>query len=234
LADLTRLEGKLAVVTGSSRGIGLAVAQRFAAGGAHVVRLARSLREATTAEFTDAPCDVADEAAVRAVLERVVEERGTPDILVNNAGAFVLKPLVETTGDELAGQLAVNVSGPFHVIRTLLPHFLRHGRGHIVTIGSVADYLPLPGNAAYAASKFGLRGLHEVVAAELAGTGIHTTLISPGPTDTSLWDSLHPDDRADLPNRVQMQAADDVAEAVVFAVTRSSRTNIDLIRMMPA
>ncbi len=107
------------------------------------------------------------------------------------------------------------------------------GRGRIVTIGSVADYRTFPGNAAYGASKRGLRALHEVLQEELAGTGVRATLISPGPTDTRLWDPLDPDRREDLPGRASMLQPNDVAEAVLFAVTRPDRVTVDVLRLQP-
>jgi NADP-dependent 3-hydroxy acid dehydrogenase YdfG len=153
--------------------------------------------------------------------------------VINNAGTFLLKPLAETTKHEFESNLAVNLTGPFLVLRELLPHLIRHDRAHVVTIGSVADHIPFPGNAAYGASKYGLRGLHEVVTRELSTTDVRTTLISPGPTDTDLWEELDAKDES-LMDRADMLHADDVAQAVLFAVTRPPRANVELIRMSPA
>ncbi|MEX1050107.1 MAG: SDR family oxidoreductase, partial [Gemmatimonadales bacterium] len=99
------------------------------------------------------------------------------------------------------------------------------------TIGSIVDYQGFPGNAAYAASKWGVRGLHEVARAEVAGSGVRFTLISPGPTDTPLWDPIDPDRRPDLPNRDAMLRPEEVAEAVRFVVTRG--TVIEGLRLNP-
>jgi NADP-dependent 3-hydroxy acid dehydrogenase YdfG len=103
-----------------------------------------------------------------------------------------------------------------------------------VTIGSVVDHQPYAGNAAYAASKYGVRGLHEVLAEEVRGKGVRTTLISPGATDTRLWDDLDPDAREDLPARADMLLPIDVAEAVLYAVTQPPRVNVEWIRLLPA
>jgi 3-hydroxy acid dehydrogenase / malonic semialdehyde reductase len=118
------------------------------------------------------------------------------------------------------------------VLRAFVPAMLERG-GHVVTVGSIADHVAFPGNAAYAASKFGLRGLHETLKAEYAGTGLRFTLVSPGPTDTTLWDPVDPDRRPDLPNRAGMLQAGDVADAVLFAVTRPNRVNVELLWVMP-
>jgi NADP-dependent 3-hydroxy acid dehydrogenase YdfG len=107
------------------------------------------------------------------------------------------------------------------------------GSGLVITIGSIADHLPLPGNAAYAASKFGLRGLHGVLAAELAGTGVRATLVAPGPVDTELWDAVDPDTRPGFTKRRDMLRAEDIAEAVLFVATRPAHVVIPELFIEP-
>lgn len=231
---MSSLAGDLALVTGASRGIGLAIAEALQRAGAKVARLARSLEDEAGESLVDVRCDVTDEAAVQRAVDLVIAQHGVPTIVVNNAGAFLLKPLVDTTSAEFEQQLAINVIGPFLVVRAVLPHLLQRGSGRIVTIGSVADHRIFPGNAAYGASKHGVRALHAVLQEELQGTGVQATLISPGSTDTRLWDPLDPNGREDLPARASMLRPDDVAEAVVFAVTRPSTVNVDVLRLMPA
>lgn len=227
------LAGKLALVTGASRGIGLAVATVLRDAGAHVVRLARSVINQTTDGWTDVPCDVADPAAVERAIARIVGERGVPDIVVNNAGIFFIKPVAETTSEDFSRTIAVNLTAPFLVVRTLVPHVVQRGTGHFVTVGSVSDHVPYTGSTAYAASKYGLRGMHEVLRAELSRTGVRTTLVSPGPVDTPLWDPVDPDGRPGFTKRSAMLAPEDVAEAVLFAVTRPARVDVTEIRLMP-
>lgn len=228
------LKGRLALVTGASRGIGLAVADELRAAGAHVVRLARSLTDGSADRQTDLRCDVADAAAVEAALARVFHELGTPDIVVNNAGVFFIKRIEETTTAEFTQTIAVNLTGPFLIARALVPYLKRRGSGHLVTIGSVSDHVGYPGSTAYAASKYGVRGMHEVIAAELARTGVRTTLVSPGPVDTEMWDSTDPDSKPGFTKRRDMMRAEDVAEAVLFAVTRAPRVDVTEIRLLPS
>src|SRR5690606_11757039 len=113
---------------------------------------------------------------------------GAPDILENAAGSFLLAPIAETSTDDFLEQLAVNLGGPFYLIRAFLPDMLVRRAGHIVNIGSISGRVSMAGNGAYGASKFGLRGLHQVLAEEVRGTGVRATLIEPAATDTPLWD----------------------------------------------
>ena len=230
---MNSLAGRIALVTGASRGIGLAISDELYRAGAHLIRLARSVPTASSDRRTDFTCDVTNEEEVNRVISRVIDDVGVPDIVINNAGTFLLKPLAETTKRDFEKQLAVNVTGPFLVLRGLLPHLIRHDRAHVVTIGSVADHVPFPGNAAYGASKYGLRGLHEVMTRELSTTDVRTTLISPGPTDTSLWEELESANESPM-DRAHMLHAEDVAQAVLFAVTRPPRANVELIRISPS
>lgn len=231
---MTPLDRRTAVVTGASRGIGLAIARQLEEAGAHVVRWARTISNEQADRHTDIRCDVTSEEDVRRAAQRTLDLCGVPDILVNNAGAFLLKQLHETTTEEFEAQVGTNLRGAFFVIRAFLPGFLKRRSGHIVNIGSVADHSPFAGNAAYGAGKYGLRGLHEALALELKGTGVRMTLISPGPTDTTLWDPMDPDSRADVVSRADMLRPVDVAEIVLFAVTRPSHVSVEWLKVMPA
>jgi len=228
------LAGRVAVITGASRGVGAAVSCALSGAGATVVRLARSLGDRTEAWGRDLRCDVADEAQVADAASRILAEIGVPSVLVNNAGSFLLAPLAATTAGQFDAQVAVNLRAPFLVARALLPAMQAAGGGRHIVIGSVADHLAFPENAAYAASKFGLRGLHEVLRAEYHGTGILCTLVSPGPTDTTLWDPFDPDARPGFVPRRRMLHPEDVAQAVAFVATRPPHVDVDWLRLGPA
>jgi NAD(P)-dependent dehydrogenase (short-subunit alcohol dehydrogenase family) len=227
------LDGRVALVTGASRGIGAAAAEVLAGEGATVIRVARTLREGTQDRFQDIPCDLTDAEQVDRLANRVIQQHGPPEVVVSNAGAFLLQPLEVTKAAELELQLAVNIKAPFAVAKAFLPAMRSAGRGSFITVGSVADHVGFPENAAYAASKYGLRGLHETLLAEYAGTGVRLTLVSPGPTDTAVWDPFDPDHREGFIPRAEMLRPADVAEAILFVATRPPHVLIDWLRLGP-
>lgn len=218
------------LITGASRGIGAATARRFAASGATIVRLARS-ELPPLAGARDYRVDLADPVDRQRALDKVSAEVPLPDIVISNAGAFLLAPLEDTSDALLREQLAINLEAPLAIARHFLPAMKERGSGSHIVVGSIADWKAYPENAAYAASKFGVRGLHEVLLEECRGTGVRCTLVSPGPTDTSVWDRVDPDGRGDLPNRAEMLCVDDVAAAIHFAATQPAHVQIELIRM---
>jgi NAD(P)-dependent dehydrogenase (short-subunit alcohol dehydrogenase family) len=222
------------VVTGASRGVGAATAELFASEGAQVIRVARSLSAGSHGSFHDVPCDLTDPAQVNRLGVRIVTQHGAPDIVVSNAGSFLLRPLEETDPAEFQQQLAVNLAAPFHVARAFLPAMRNAGKGSFISMGSIADHVGFPENAAYAASKFGLRGLHETLVAEYRGSGVRLTLVSPGPTDTDMWDRVDLEQRPELTPRSGMLRPNDVAEAILFVATRPPHVLIDWLRLGPA
>jgi NAD(P)-dependent dehydrogenase (short-subunit alcohol dehydrogenase family) len=231
---VTQLAGRVAVITGASRGIGAAAAETLAGEGARVIRLARTLRDVTRDNVEDVRCDLTDPQQVSRVAERIIAQYGAPDIVVSNAGAFLLRALEATETAEVDLQLAVNVKAPFYIAKAFLPSMRAAGKGSFISIGSVADHVGFPENAAYAASKYGLRGLHETLVAEYSGTGVRLTLISPGPTDTNMWDSVDLDNREGFTPRAMMLRPADVAEAITFVATRPSHVVIGMLRLGPA
>jgi NAD(P)-dependent dehydrogenase (short-subunit alcohol dehydrogenase family) len=231
---VTQLAGRVAVVTGASRGIGAAAAETLAAEGARVIRLARTLRDLTRDNVEDVRCDLTDAEQVSRVAARIIAQYGAPDIVVSNAGAFLLRALEATETADIDLQLAVNVKAPFYIAKAFLPSMRAAGKGSFISIGSVADHLGFPENAAYAASKYGLRGLHETLVAEYSGTGVRLTLISPGPTDTNMWDPIDPDNREGFTPRAMMLRPADVAQAISFVATRPRHVVIEMLRLGPA
>jgi NADP-dependent 3-hydroxy acid dehydrogenase YdfG len=232
------LAGRTAIVTGASKGIGLATVRALAAAGVRVALVARSvdvLRE-IAGELGDAAlplaCDVADAAAVgRAVGEAIDRLGAAPDILVNSAGTFELARVDVASIEDVARTIDVNLIAPFAFIRTVLPGMRERGRGHIVNVGSIADRVAFPENGAYAASKFGLRGLHEVLRAECRGTGVRTTLVSPGPVNTGIWDAIDPDAREGFTPRDRMLTPEAIASAIVYALSQPVDVNVDELRL---
>lgn len=231
------LRGRTALVTGASRGIGAAIARRLGAAGVRVVLVARSeapLR--ALAESIDGaiavPCDMSDRAALAGLAQEVTDTlAGAPDILVNNAGSFFIAPAVETSIDAFRETLDLNLAAPFALVHEIVPTMRQRGTGHVVTIGSIADRVAFPGNIAYASSKFGLRALHQVLRAELKGTGVRASLVSPGPVDTDLWDAIDEKDRAGLTPRAEMLSAEAVADAVQYVLSLPPDVNIDELRL---
>jgi NAD(P)-dependent dehydrogenase (short-subunit alcohol dehydrogenase family) len=154
---------RLVVVTGGTRGIGAAIAERFRARGDEVVALGR------------ADCDVTDEAAVSTVFGAL----GEVDVLVNNAGVATSAPLVTSTVDEWRTQFDVNATGAFLCTRAVLPGMLSRDRGRVVTVASTAGLVGQRYTAAYSASKHAAVGLMRAVAAEVAGTGVTSNAVCP-------------------------------------------------------
>lgn len=227
------LAGRTAVVTGASRGIGAATARVLAKAGARVALMARtrSQLDSLAAEIGGiaVECDLRDRASLDAGVKLALSGLGdAPDILVNNAGVFRTAPMGELPADTIEDSVALNLVAPLLVVSAFLPGMRKRNRGHIVTIGSIADRKILEGNSVYSATKFGARAMHEVMRAELKGSGIRATLVSPGSTDTSLWDDAG---EGDFPPRSAMLSAESVADAILYAVTREPETNIDELRL---
>jgi NADP-dependent 3-hydroxy acid dehydrogenase YdfG len=232
------LGDRTSLVTGASRGIGAAVARALAGAGARVALVARS-GEALAAIAAGlgrghlaVACDLTRPSDVAELAARVTGwAGGPPDIIVNGAGIFPRAPLREQDSDEFARALDLHVTAPFRVMKAFLPAMRERGSGDLVMLGSVADRHVYPGNAAYSASKFGARALHEVLRAETRGTGIRATLVSPGPVDTDIWTPHEESLGRTLPARTEMLKPDDVARAVMFAVCQPRDVTMEEIRL---
>lgn len=234
------LAGRTALITGASRGIGLACAELLHGAGARLVLLGRDMEaldqhiKRRGGPATAHAVDLAIPESLTKALAKVRALDGPPDIIVNNAGQFLLNRVEGTSPDEFARIIAVNLTSHHAIVREFLPDLRRAKRGHVVTIGSLADRQALPYNAAYAASKHAARAMHEALREELRGTGVRATLVSPEHVDTQLWDDVANDMREDLVPRDRMLEAVDVAEAVLFALTRPPEVNVDELRLSKA
>ena len=213
------LAGRLAVVTGASRGIGAATASAVAAAGARVVLAARDAQALdvvagrirdTGGQATAVPTDVSDEAAVERLFA-VATESGPPGALICLAGVLTPAPFAATTSARWAETLGVNLTGTFLCCRAAFTAMAAAGEGRIVTIGSLSGVYAtekFPGLAAYNVSKYGVIGLTEAIAVEGKQHGISAVCVSPGAVDTEMLRRANPDLRPGL-------TPGDVAELIV-------------------
>ena len=188
------LDGLVAIVTGSSRNIGKAIAEALAAGGARVV--INGLRSLAAAQATAASieangghalvhmADITDAVAVKNMVAEVLHTWGRIDILVNNGAGHVVKSFEELTYEEWRHTLSINLDGAFHCIKACLPALVKSGGGSIVNIGGSAGHMPYAGRAPAAAAKAGLAGLTRALAYEFAPHHINVNCIAPGPVNT--------------------------------------------------
>lgn len=232
---------KTALITGGSRGIGLSVAHALVRAGVHVALIARGADELRArakelgADTVVVSADVTHVADVdRAVAVVQTAFGGAPDLLINNAGIFIPKALDVITPEEFERLITINLIAPFYLLRAILPAWKAQKRGHLITLGSIADRTIFAENGAYSASKFGIRAMHEALRAETKGTGVRTTLVSPSAVDTPIWDAVVQAKDSRFPSRDQMLTPDAVAEAVVWAAMRPANVNIDELRISAA
>ena len=235
---MRRLEGKVALVTGASRGIGCAIARALLDEGAHTFLVSRR-REAVRklaaawnaaggrAEALSA--DVTREREVYGLIARVKKRSGRLDILINNAGVFTYKPFEKTTLEDWRSNIDTNLTGTFLCTRAALPLLKRKRGGHILNIISVAGREAYENCSAYCASKFGALGLSRVLAEELRPFGIRVTAILPGPVRTKMIQKLG----LRVP-KGRILEPEDVARTVVEALTQPQRASLEEIVLRPA
>jgi len=217
-AAAARLRDRTAIVTGASRGIGRAIALRFAGEAARVgliardaealAEVARACTAAGAAATAVAVADVADPAQVARAAELLRAALGPADIVVNNAGAVLRKPALEITDAEWRRVLAVNLDGTFHVTRAFGAD-LRARRGRIINLASIAGRQGTPLLAAYCAAKHAVVGFTRALAEELRGAGVAVNAICPGSVDTEML-------RVGLPDAAPAMTPDDIAATAVF------------------
>jgi NADP-dependent 3-hydroxy acid dehydrogenase YdfG len=232
------LEGRSVVVTGASRGIGLATARAIADAGARVYCLARASHRLDDAVASlgygavAVSCDLANADEIDRAIDSIVTAcQGAPDGLVQAAGVFPLAPFQKTPAPQFEDALRINLLGPYRLAQPLATKMRERGSGHVVTIGSIADRKTYADNVAYSAGKFGARAVHEVMREELRGTGVRVSLVSPGPVDTAIWDAIDPDHRPGFTPRAMMLRPEAVADAVLYVLTRASDIDIDELRL---
>ena len=235
--EFETLEGKVAVITGASRGIGKATAFAFAAAGARLVLAARTpdavenvaaqLRQEGGAAIA-VPTDITQADAVARLFQRTLDAYQRVDILVNNAGSGRFGPVVDFTPSDWDNVLNSNLRGVFLCAKSALPAMFAQGSGHIVNVLSIAAREPFAESSAYCAAKAGALAFTKVLAAEVRQHHIRVTAVLPGSVHTSFWDeiSVHPDFE-------EMLKPAHVAEAIVSVCRQPQGMVTDEIVVMP-
>ena len=232
-----RVAGKVALVTGASRGIGREIALTLAREGADVgVGHFPDAREAAGAEEVVEACralgrhavalpgDVADAATMRAAVAALVAARGRLDVVVTNAGIVHRQPVADVAEADWDRVIGVNLKGTFNTVQAALPHLTRQGSGKVITVASELALVGRAGLAAYAASKAGVIGFTKCLARELAPLGIQANVVAPGPTDTEMLRNnplFRDENKANIPAGRWGQPRD-IALAVLFLASADS------------
>jgi len=223
-----RLTGKVALVTGGSRGVGKAVAAAYAAEGADVVVVARDRHrlEAAAAEIRKEGrrvvaflADVAERGKPQALGGLIRREFGRLDVLVNNASSLGPRvPILEYPEEEWERVIAVNLHGPFFVIKACLPVMMATGGGSIINVSSGVGRVGKPRWGAYAVSKFGVEGLTQVLAAELQPFGIRVNAVNPGGTRTAMRATAYPEE-----DPLTLPTPEEITPVFVYLASDESR-----------
>lgn len=231
---MNRLKGSVALVTGAGRGIGKAISRSLAAEGAHVVLAARSTAEIEAvaaecrAEGVDALAirtDMANPDDVKNFVHSAVDRFGKIDILVNNAGIGFFKPVISLSLQEFDSMWNVNMRGVFLAVREVLPWMMKASSGCIINIGSLAGKNAVKDGAAYAGTKWALRGFSSSLMLEVREKNIRVVTIFPGSVDTSF--------RRETRSGKSITQPEDVAAAVIFAATVPSRSMVSELDVRP-
>jgi clavulanate-9-aldehyde reductase len=241
----TALNGKVALVTGASSGIGEATARALAADGAHVAIAARrndrlaALRdelESAGAQVLTLELDVTDEGAARAAVQSTVDKFGALDIVVNNAGVMLLGPVENADTTDWTRMINTNVLGLMYLTHAALPHLLA-SQGTVVQISSVAGRVARSGSAVYNASKHAVNAFSEGLRQEVTGRGVRVVLIEPGMVATELREHItHAESKAGANKRAETMRqlqSEDIAEAVRYAVTAPAHVAINEVLIRP-
>lgn len=244
---MAKLEGKVAVVTGASSGVGEATAQALAAEGASVAVAARRKErlddlaqriESDGGRVLTVECDVTDEGQAHDLIRQVEEELGRVDILVNNAGVMLLSRIDKGLSDEWRQMFDVNVLGLLYVTDAALEVMKRQQSGHVVNISSVAGRRSGTFLGTYSGSKYAVNAVSEALRQEHVSDNLRVTLIEPGVVATELAEHISDEDaksRMDgMLDKFDPLQSEDIANAIAYAVTQPERVNVDEILIKPA
>jgi NADP-dependent 3-hydroxy acid dehydrogenase YdfG len=228
---MSGVEGRVALVTGASSGIGAAVARRLAAGGAQVALASRRGHDLGIEGALAGACDVCDPAQIDALVTECVGRFGGLDILVANAGTGAYGDFLELDPEWLDEMIDTNVKGFLYTIRAGLPHLLASAGADLVAVTSIAGQRAPEGEAVYAASKHAQIGFMRSLDHELYGKGVRCSILAPGgvATEFAMGRGRTPED-PDLPG---MLRADEVADAVIYAITRPRTARIFEASILP-
>ncbi|HSL25671.1 MAG TPA: SDR family oxidoreductase [Acidimicrobiia bacterium] len=228
---MNRLDGRVALITGASRGIGAAVARALASEGARLALASRSGDDLGIEGAVARRADVRDPAALEGIAAEAAERFGGLDILIVNAGVGAYGPFLELPPDQLEEMIDVNVKGALYAIRAALPHLLRSEAADIVTLASEAGRRGLPFEAVYCSSKFAQVGLTRALDHELREQGVRCTNVCPGgvATDFAMGRGRTPD----MPALGGMMKPEDVADVVLFVLTRPRNHRILEVAFRP-
>ena len=235
LAMENHFEGKSAIITGTSSGIGYALAKEFALGGAKVFAAARSqdklqaLQEDVCSQggtLTAVPTDVSDPSDVHRLFAAVSEAECSPDIVVNNAAVGHNTEAHTMTAEQMKQVVATNLLGTMYVTREALQGMIERNKGHLVFLSSLAGKMAFPSLSVYSATKFGIEGFTESIREELKGTNILITIARPGVTDTNFFQTAGMEDFAHA-MQGKMHSPDQVAGEIVKAI-RKKRSEITI------
>ena len=215
---MSHLDGRVALITGASRGIGAATGRTLAGAGARVALASRSGDNPGIDGALARRCDVRDPASLEAMVAATVEQFGGLDILVVNAGVGAYGPFLDLPPGDMEEMVDVNVKGALYAVRAALPHLLRSTAADIVTIASEAGRRGLPYEVAYCASKFAQVGMTRALDHELREQGVRCTSVCPGGVSTDF--AMGHGRTRDMPQLAHMMSAQDVADTVLFVVTR--------------
>jgi ribitol 2-dehydrogenase len=237
---MTALEGKVALLTGASSGIGLATALALVAEGAHVVAAARSadalaeLAASAPDAITTISADVSDAATAQALVDETLARRGRLDIVLPNAGIYVGGDLVDASAEQIAALVATNVTGVMTLVRAALPHLIAQGSGDVLVTSSVSGHQDIAWEPVYSASKHAVQSFVHTVRTQTAESGVRIGAVAPGVVLNPLWGFAHgsPEEAARIAERTGIRSSD-VADAIVFMLTRPAHVVVRDLVLLP-
>ncbi len=242
---MAKLDGKVAIITGASSGIGEATAEALATEGAAVVVAARredrlndlvGRIEGDGGRVLPVACDVADEEQAHALIQRAKDELGSVDILVNNAGVMQLSKIEKGLSDEWRTMFDVNVMGLLYVTDAAVQVMKEQGSGHLVNISSVAGRKAGPLRGAYSGTKFAVNAISEALRQELIEDNVRVTVVEPGAVETELTSHITDEEAKEGIKSIyglDILQAEDIANAIAYCVTQPERVSVNEILIRP-